>query len=174
MGGRKSEKLGKGRKWGLKGLHISWGHFSSWVSISLVFSRSVVVVVVVLVATFTGAAFFFLAAYTGLYKSLCRSALRLVHLSVTLLKFSLKSYLNRITAPAHPYATDALTLSCILVWYFLNNLLKLPFLFLLLFLNLLLLPLYSVVVGHTQTWLNWFSPTLLVCNKTLCCFSPTL
>ena len=30
-----------------------------------------------------------------------------VHWSVTLLKFLPKSYLNRITAPAHPYATDA-------------------------------------------------------------------
>jgi len=30
-----------------------------------------------------------------------------VRLSVTLLKFSPKSYLNHITAPAHPYATDA-------------------------------------------------------------------
>ena len=37
----------------------------------------------------------------------CRSLRRFVRLSVKLLKFLPKCYLNRITAPAHPYATDA-------------------------------------------------------------------
>ena len=44
-----------------------------------------------------------LVAYTQLYKSLCWT----VAPSITLLKFR-QSYLNCITAPAYPYATDTL------------------------------------------------------------------
>jgi len=58
----------------------------------------------------------FLVAYTRLYKSLCRSVGWLVRPSVTLLKFLPKSYLNRINAPAHPYATDAVVYTA-LFWF---------------------------------------------------------
>ena len=49
----------------------------------------------------------FLFAYARLDQSLCWSVGPSVRPSVILLKFSLKNYLNCITAPAYPYATDA-------------------------------------------------------------------
>ena len=50
---------------------------------------------------------YFLVAYTRLYKSLCRSVCQSVCLPHPVCFFSPKGDLTSITAPAHPYATDA-------------------------------------------------------------------
>ena len=59
----------------------------------------------------------YMRLYKWLYRSVGRSVRPSVRPSVTLLNFLLKYFLTGITAPAHPYATDAVVYTALFQLY---------------------------------------------------------